>query len=128
VGIRYRPGNVGRHGVGGQPLEGLEALDTYGIGAKDPVTGLYENYDIPAGHPANRLEEAGEAIAWPAIAEQWPLIVADFASEYGVRLPDVVMRWPEFEWLVSGLFAVDSRLRRHFFPPPEPGTETDVEG
>jgi hypothetical protein len=36
------------------------------------------------------------------------------------------MRWPEFAWYVAGLFATDSRLNRHFFPPKnrEPGTDS----
>jgi hypothetical protein len=37
---------------------------------------------------------------------------------YGVRLVGASMRWPEFAWLLAGLFVTeDSRLRRTLFPP-----------
>ena len=125
---RARPGNVGRAGGSGeheqQATGDLEDLDQYGYGEKDPATGIWSNYDIPAGHPANRLEEGpGQSIAWDAIVQQWPLIVADFASEYSIRLPTTSMRWPEFDHLVSGLLAADTRLHRHFFPPKQDPTD-----
>lgn len=132
---RAGPGNDGRAGGSGrsepQATGDLEALDQYGYGEKDPATGVWSNYDIPAGHPANQTDEGpgGKVIAWDAIVAQWPLIVADFASEYGIRLPAASMLWPEFDWLVSGLFAADTRLYRHFFPPKqEPFDQAEREG
>lgn len=117
------PGSGGRRD-GGQPQSDLEALDQYGVGEKNPVTGLYENYDIPEGHAANRVDEGGTPVEWETLIGQWPLIVADFASEYGVRLPGSSMRWPEFQWLLHGLFAADTRISR-FFRPPDPDTPTE---
>lgn len=130
---RAGPGNDGRAGGSGRPEQqatgDLEDLDQYGYGEKDPATGVWSNYEVPAGHPANRLEEGpGKTIGWDSIVEQWPLIVADFASEYSIRLPGVSMRWPEFDWLVSGLFAADTRLYRHFFPPKRDPNDEPEEG
>ena len=115
MGIRYRPGSTGR--LDGGASEGVDALDRYGIGEKDPVTGLYEAYDLPDGSPAH----AGEAVEWTAILTRWPLIVADFASEYRVRLhrelPD--LSWREFRDLIAGLLAADTRLARALQPETE---------
>jgi hypothetical protein len=124
VGERYIPGSGGRRD-GGQPGD-LEALDQYGIGEKDPATGIYPSYDVPKGHAAEATVEDGTPITWDAIAGQWPLIVADFSSAYGIRLVGASMRWPEFAWHIHGLLQTESRLSR-FFAPPEP-SPTDAEG
>lgn len=60
------------------------------------------------------------------VLEQWPLIIADFSTVYGIRLvleyPG--MLWHEFIMLLAGVFAdPDSRLSKHF--APEPVTETE---
>ena len=126
MGIRYRPGNPGRHGGGGQPAEDLAALDDYGVGVKDPLTGLYESYDLPDGHPAKRTDEEGAPLDWEVVAEHFELVAADFASEYGVRLLGSGMRWPEFSWYVAGLWSCDSRLRRVLAPEPEPENDDEI--
>lgn len=42
-------------------------------------------------------------------------MVADFASEYGIRLgTGEFVAWREFEVLLGGLLAADTRLFRHF--------------
>ena len=55
--------------------------------------------------------------------EQWPLIVADFASEYGIRLhveTDQSLTWLVFFTYLTGLMCSDTRLSRHFAEDPEP--------
>jgi hypothetical protein len=41
-------------------------------------------------------------------------VVADFASEYGIRLHGASLSWVEFRDLLTGLLVTDSRLWRHF--------------
>jgi hypothetical protein len=42
-------------------------------------------------------------------------VVADFASEYGIRLhARTPLAWAEFRDLLTGLLQTDSRLWRHF--------------
>lgn len=50
-----------------------------------------------------------------------PLLVADLASEYGIRLyNETAMLWDEFRTLVYGLLQQpNSRLWRATQPPPE---------
>ena len=55
--------------------------------------------------------------------EQWPLIMADFASEYGIRLhaeTDLSLTWLAFFTYLTGLMVADTRLSRHFAKEPEP--------
>ncbi len=40
--------------------------------------------------------------------------MADFASEYGIRLHGASLTWAEFRDLLTGLLMTDSRLWRHF--------------
>lgn len=47
-------------------------------------------------------------------------MVADFASEYGIRLAVADLKWLEFLALMRGLLAADTRLRRHFAADDEP--------
>jgi hypothetical protein len=41
-------------------------------------------------------------------------VVADFASEYGIRLGVTDLSWREFLSLLTGLLVADTRLYRHF--------------
>ena len=55
---------------------------------------------------------------------QWPLIVADFASEYGIRLhaeTNESLTWLVFFTYLTGLMVADTRLSRHFAKEPEEG-------
>lgn len=54
--------------------------------------------------------------------EQWPLLEADFSSEYGLELEDEFLSrsWRWFTVKVSGLLIADTRLARCFRPDPEP--------
>jgi hypothetical protein len=48
------------------------------------------------------------------------LLLADFASEYGIRLEATTrMSWLEFWALLTGLLSTDSRLQRRFAPDEE---------
>ena len=115
---------VGDLGAGDGP-RGLEAIAEYGRGERDPETGIFEWYDLPANHPARRRvdDEGGTegSVTILAVVEQWDLLVADFRSEYGIGLAlGERIPWREFRPLVTGLFATDSRIARHFQPPARP--------
>jgi hypothetical protein len=48
------------------------------------------------------------------------LLLADFATEYGIRLEATRdMSWIEFHALLTGLLSTDSRLQRRFAPEEE---------
>ena len=120
MGIGVGPGSTRRYGSGDQGTAetGIEALERYGYGEKDPVTGLYEGYDLPAGHPAGQSGDQ-VTVSWVEIFGQWPALVADFASEYRIRLDresDSTLSWAAFRVYVQGLMSADSRLTRHFTP------------
>jgi hypothetical protein len=114
VGNGITPGSTGRHDGG---LAGdLDALAEFGRGAVDPATGLHEYYEIPDGHQAHATPKGGAPVSWKEISQQFTVVLADFASEYGIRLMTTRMSWPEFAALVAGLFGADTRLRRYFAP------------
>ena len=83
-----------------------------GRGNRDPVTGTFEWYEFPDGHAATQAE--GSVVSILTLCDQWDLVVADFASEYRIRLAREPVSWPEFRTLLTGLLATDSRLWRHF--------------
>lgn len=119
MGIRYRPGTSSRPS-GGSPGQGQRRYDhlaKYGRGRiVDEVTGQYEWYDT------SQADEAGQEVEWRDILGQWRLIVADFTSEYRIRL-DVTsnddLTWVVFRVHLQGLMYADTRLARHFAPEPE---------
>ena len=130
MGDRYRPGTGSR--LDGGDSDDLAALDRYGIGERNPVTGLYESYDIPTGHRLLSDEEEGTAVSWQQILECWDLVIPDWSSEYGHRLVAVKneMFWSEFRAHLIGLLSADTRLSRHFRPrtsQPETGGDPDAE-
>lgn len=112
--------------LGGDPgagdgATGLDAIAQYGKGELDPATGLFEWYDLPPDHAARRIVEDGSqgSVTILSVVEQWELLVADFRSEYGIGLAlGEPLAWREFRPLVVGLLATDSRIARHFQPPP----------
>lgn len=50
----------------------------------------------PDGRGRNRFE-------WDNVLNHWPLIEADFAEHYGIRLSITPQTWREFSTLVTGL-------------------------
>lgn len=87
--------------------------DPTGRGAYDAGTGLWEWYD------RGEDEETGDPVTWEQILDQWPVIVADFADVYGIRLHREQPPWCEFRDLIQGLLAGESRLWRALKPPEE---------
>lgn len=83
-----------------------------GRGGFDPVTGLWDYYEQP--------EDTGSSVTWEEILAHWGLLVADFAEHYGIRLHTrPAMTWAEFQVLVEGLLAMQSRLWRATRPPEQ---------
>lgn len=88
-----------------------------GCGDYDPETDTWEWYegDLPgAGH------------RWSDLLARWPLIEADFHSEYGADLsaPDSPLDCRSWRWFrarIAGLLAADTRLGRAFAPEPRTG-------
>lgn len=122
MGERPGPGSSGR------PDGGLTLgdLDQYGVGERNPVTGLYSAYNLPDGHPAEGREEGDyPPPTWAELLDCFELIVPDFASEYQVRLTVArrSMGWCEFRSLLFGLLAADTRLARHFRAKRNPEDE-----
>jgi hypothetical protein len=109
VGVRAGPksalGGDDEEG-GGEKATGYDAIAKYGVGDPDPETGIYAVYDIP--------EEVIEPkVAVLELVEDWTLVVADFASEYSIRLAVTDMTWREFVTLLTGLLSnSDTRLYR----------------
>lgn len=105
-----QPGSTGRR-TGGPPGDPeADALEQYGRGTKDPLTGLYEWYeDVSAD-----LQGQGEGFSVLSLVENWPLIAADFASEYGIRLALPGLSWHEFSNLLTGLLTAETRTFRRF--------------
>lgn len=122
MGIRYQPGSTSRPS-GGTPREPrrFDHLAQYaapGAYIIDETTGEYSEYDLTPEQAAPRIE-------WDDLLAQWPLIVADFASEYHLRLHVDMdgMTWQEFRHLLQGVLAADTRLHRHFNVEKEPASE-----
>lgn len=92
-----------KSGTGGTDDSDSGPDDEYGRGEYDPATGLYEYYDRPR-------QAEGSPVTWEEILDQFPLIIADFASEYGIRLHRESLTWAEFRHLVYGLLQTQSRL------------------
>jgi len=54
--------------------------------------------------------------------QQWPLIEADLHSQYGIDASSGILRERTWRWLqvrILGLLSAETRLYRHFAPPPE---------
>lgn len=122
VAVGWPPGSTPPGQPGGPQGSGEDWREPYGRGRKDPVSGLYEWYEIP-DEVAQR--ERGEGVSWGQILQHWRLIEADLASEYGVDVEDrALMRarsWRWLETLLIGLLAADTRLARALNPQPEAG-------
>ena len=113
----------------GGPSAGVARLLGVGCGEYDPVTGLYEWYEggIPAPKQGRARQGAPE-LTWDRLLAQWPLIEADLHSEYGIDVEDGraegngILQRRTWRWLqirILGLLSAETRLHRHFAPPPE---------
>lgn len=123
-----RPKSVGGRGDSGPQgaRQGLEAIEQYGRGERDPETGVYDWYELPEDHEAHGGQGA-EVRLLDAIA-QWPLVVADFADR-NIRLHRErdSLTWAEFRDVLVGLLMdPNSRLWRHFSRDTD-ADETDDE-
>ena len=62
-------------------------------------------------------------MTWERLLQQWPLIEADLHEVYGIDVEDGnLLRRRSWRWLrtrVIGLLSAESRLHRHFAPPPD---------
>ncbi|MCG7203951.1 hypothetical protein [Streptomyces arenae] len=61
-------------------------------------------------------------MSWHNLLSLWPLIEADLHSEYGIDVDSGILRRRSWRWLqarIYGLLCAESRLQRHFAPPPE---------
>jgi hypothetical protein len=89
--------------------------DPHGRGDYDAATGLWEWYDRP--------QEAGDPVTWEQILTHFPLIIADFADLYTIRLHRDAPVWAEFRDLVFGLLQTsESRLWRATRPDEDEPT------
>lgn len=88
----------------------------YGRGEYDPVTGLWEWYELPE-------ERTQPRVSWGDILSRWPLVEADLHEVYGIDAEDrELMRSRSWRWLetrIAGLLAADTRLSRALAPEPE---------
>lgn len=100
---------------------GVHALEGFGGGNRDALTGLHEFYDdLPPELEAVR--EGGDApLEWLTVLEQWPLVEGGFHAVYGV---DLVAIWPTVDWRwvrtrLGYLLMSDTPLARYFTRKPE---------
>lgn len=119
MGDRWRPKSSSGVRESARPEQGVEAFEKYGQGEKNPVTGLYEWYDLPPGIARGQ----GDPVTWPEIVEQWRLLEFDFHAILRVDLSDTlkVRSWRWFELRVQGLLASRHSLLSDYF------TKTDSE-
>jgi hypothetical protein len=132
VGGGAEPGSISRldeGGAGTDEVGGFAAIARYGIGEQD-AQGVYDEYDLPEGHAALRTAQESRPVTWSEILACREVIVADFSSEYGIRLERLAnhdLSWIEFAAHVMGLLAADTRLHRLLFQPSERGEEAAVD-
>ena len=87
--------------------------DPYGRGHYDPLTGLSDYYEYPAGGSPS------DGPSWLDVFEHWEHIENDLHQWYGIDVGDGILERRTYVWLmarVSGLLSVDSRLRRVLYP------------
>ena len=93
-------------------------IDQYGRGEYDPVTGLFEWYEVPPEQQA-RIEAAGERVTWGRLLDLWGLVEADL-QDRGIDVDDrALMGARSWRWLrtrIRGLLSTDSRTARALAP------------
>lgn len=106
--------------AGSQTAAEVSAIGV-GCGEYDPVTGLYEWYEggLP---PASQAGSKGKRVGRTDLLEQWALVEADFQDTYSLDLstPGLLdgRSWRWFLTRLYGLLSAESRIARHFAPPP----------
>jgi hypothetical protein len=118
MGGRYPPGSASR--PNGGPLRSDDpAFDPTGRGAYDAETGLWDWYEDP--------DEDDDGVSFQEliriVVDDWHLVVADFATQYSIRLHRELagMTWGEFFDLLVGLITADTRVwRTHFRHDDDP--------
>lgn len=121
-GLEYaeRTWNVDEDGIpldDAPPMEGLEALDQYGQGERDPLTGLYEFYaDLPASAGAIHEDGGGESVSWAKLAEVLDVVEYCFHADLGIDLAAVwdTASWRWFAVRLRGLLASETLLAAQF--------------
>ena len=114
MGIGVGPGTASRPrggdaGSDGGELSGYAAIAQYGHGRQDPVTGAFEWYEYPEGYGAQ--SSATQTIEIGDLLRHGDPIVADFASEYGIRLYESPrLSWRVFCIYLAGLVRPGTRL------------------
>lgn len=66
-------------------------------------------------------------MTWEKLLGQWPLIEADLHDTYGIDVESGILHERSWRWLqirIGGLLCAETRLRRHFAPPPEDSKHT----
>ena len=109
MGVRRGPKSFDRDdaSAGGAEGEasGYAAIAKYGVGEPN-AEGIYAVYDIPD-------EVIQPKVSLLELVEDWPLVVADFAAEYRIRLAVDTVSWREFVTLLTGLLSnSETRLYR----------------
>lgn len=112
---RWRPGST-------RPEPEAAALDRYGRGEYDPITELWDEYEIPQ----DKWEAIGApALTWEQLFERWHLVECDFHSEFGVDLDEPGLlrsrSWRWFRARIAGLVSADTRIYRALAPKPSKG-------
>lgn len=107
----------------GQGKSGYEAIEEYGWGEKDPLTGIYEGYDLP-----KQLRQSGREVSWADLFAQWTLLEFTFHSALGIDLEDVWRRksWRWFSVRVKHLLSTDTPLARYFAPDDDETPKPEV--
>lgn len=113
MGGRWRPGSNGPGQPGPAPSSAA-GWDAYGRGHRDPITGLYEWYDVPE---TERPPE-GPQLTWHDLTRypRWLLVEADL-QDCGVDIDDrALMRSRTWRWLqvriVGLLYKPETRIAR----------------
>ena len=108
MGAGADPGTPGPDDERGGPSTGLDAIEQYGRGERDPETGVYDWYELPEDHEAHG--EASGGFTLLDLIDHWSLIVADFQSEYGIELESWHGTGSMFRDRLEGLMFQGTRL------------------
>lgn len=106
---------VGGKSGGGDLGAADDDLDQYGRGEYFPETDSWEWYEVPEERDPTRPR-----LTWADLLAQWPLIESDLLDRQ-IDVESGVLDARSARWIraaISGLLLTESRLQRHFAPPP----------